>query len=220
LCAPKAGHCNELRANPEQFFVGSIVMTFLRSLLRQLTQNQVQHRFSGALAERGQEIRPLSNERVITGTWVKSGSSVVGDAARNRVEALIGSYLQKIAVASTGWATLYRDPGDLRLWEHTCPHSEMHGGGPPQLQVIDVEAAKLKYGDLSASLNERGDHGMTPLLWAVIAGDVERVQTLLEQGADPNRTASDGTSALWLAEDDFGLAEVARVLREFGATKK
>jgi len=157
---------------------------------------------------------------VITGAWVTSRPTVVDDAACHRIDALISSYLQKVAVDPTGWETLYRDPRDLRLWEHTYPHGEMHGGGPPQLRVMELDAASAKYGDLGASLNERDEHGMTPLLSAVMIGSVDRVRTLLEQGADPNCTASDGTTALWLAEDDFGLTEVAQVLRQFGATKK
>ena len=119
---------------------------------------------------------------MITGAWVTSGSRVVGDAACQRIDALIDSYLQKIASDAMGWETLFRDPRDSRLWEHTYPHSEMHGGGPPQLRVIEPEAARSKYGVLSASLNERDEHGMTPLLYAVMVGDVDHVRTLLEQG--------------------------------------
>ena len=57
--------------------------------------------------------------------------------------------------------------------------------------------------------------GMTPLLYAVFVGDVEKVQRLLEMGADPNRPSSTGETPLWYAEDDFGLVEVAKVLRQY-----
>jgi ankyrin repeat protein len=63
-------------------------------------------------------------------------------------------------------------------------------------------------------------NGMTPLLNAIFIGDTEKVQRLLEMGADPNRRSSTGETPLWHAEEDFGLAEIARLLRQHGATAK
>jgi ankyrin repeat protein len=63
-------------------------------------------------------------------------------------------------------------------------------------------------------------NGMTPLLNAIFIGDTEKVQRLLEMGADPNRPSSTGETPLWHAEEDFGLAEIARLLRQHGATAK
>ena len=71
-----------------------------------------------------------------------------------------------------------------------------------------------------AELDEWDDVGMTPLMIAVFRGDVESVRELLEKGADPNRRISDGTTPLWRAEDDFGLTEIAALLRSYGATEK
>ena len=44
------------------------------------------------------------------------------------------------------WETLFRDPDDGRYWERVYPQGDLHGGGPPQLQVIDEAEAKRKYG--------------------------------------------------------------------------
>jgi ankyrin repeat protein len=60
--------------------------------------------------------------------------------------------------------------------------------------------------------------GMTPLLFAVFRGDVEAVRLLLESGADPSMKP-DRTSPLWHAEDDFGLLEIADLLKSYGARK-
>jgi ankyrin repeat protein len=65
------------------------------------------------------------------------------------------------------------------------------------------------------------DLGYTPLLYAVVAGDVERVRELLAKGADPNRASRDyNETPLWHAEDNFGLMEIAALLRQYGATAK
>jgi uncharacterized protein len=72
----------------------------------------------------------------------------------------------------------------------------------------------------NAKLDEWDEVGMTPLMIAVFRGDIEQVRELLEKGADPNRPASDGSTPLWRAEDDFGLFEIAAVLRSYGATAK
>jgi ankyrin repeat protein len=60
--------------------------------------------------------------------------------------------------------------------------------------------------------------GMTPLHWAVYEGYVEVAELLLRAGTDPNIRCW-GTTPLWHAEDDFGMAEMATLLRSFKATK-
>ena len=62
--------------------------------------------------------------------------------------------------------------------------------------------------------------GMTQLLTAVFRGDKEKVRELLELGADPDRPSDLGGTPLWHAEDDFGLTEIAALLRQYGATVK
>src|SRR5260370_36475597 len=66
---------------------------------------------------------------------------------------------------------------------------------------------------LANELDAWDANGMTPLLNAVFVGDTEKVQRLLEMGADPNRPSNIGGTPLWHAEDDFGLIEIAKLLR-------
>jgi ankyrin repeat protein len=70
-----------------------------------------------------------------------------------------------------------------------------------------------------ADLNEFDDFRMTPLLWAIMRGDIDAVRMLLESGADPNVRPYPTYSPLWSAEDDFGLTDIAALLRSYGATK-
>jgi ankyrin repeat protein len=70
-----------------------------------------------------------------------------------------------------------------------------------------------------ADLDEFDDFRMTPLLWAIMRGDISAVKILLEAGADPNVKPNPDDSPLWSAEDDFGLMEIAALLRSYGATK-
>ena len=70
-----------------------------------------------------------------------------------------------------------------------------------------------------ADLNEFDDHRMTPLLWAIMRGDIDAVRLLLESGADPNVRPNPSDSPLWSAEGDFGLHEIAALLKSYGATK-
>lgn len=67
--------------------------------------------------------------------------------------------------------------------------------------------------------DEYDENGMTPLLYAVFRGDPAEVQSLLEQGADCNKPQRDDSTAtpLWHAEEDFGLVEIAKLLRRYGA---
>lgn len=71
----------------------------------------------------------------------------------------------------------------------------------------------------SQSIDAYDENGMTQLLYAVFTGDLTRVQELLQQGADFNKPQRDDPTAtpLWHAEEDFGLLEVAQLLRAKGA---
>jgi Immunity protein 27 len=71
------------------------------------------------------------------------GGRIVADAVCDRIEELIQKHLEK--VATTGWDTLYRDPQDGRHWELLYLHSEMHGGGPPTLVLVEETTAGEKY---------------------------------------------------------------------------
>ncbi len=86
-----------------------------------------------------------SEERKISGGWIETGNGVSRDETCNRIEYLTENYLQKLAVDKTGWEILYRDPNDGRLWIKSFPQSEMHGGGPPELKVIETKEAKKKF---------------------------------------------------------------------------
>jgi ankyrin repeat protein len=70
-----------------------------------------------------------------------------------------------------------------------------------------------------ADLNEFDGYRMTPLLWAIMRGDMDAVKLLLENGAAPNIRPNLSDSPLWSAEDDFALHEIAALLKSYEATK-
>ncbi|HVR55687.1 MAG TPA: Imm27 family immunity protein [Pseudolabrys sp.] len=95
------------------------------------------------------DMRP--DETELTGNWIlplgQLSGQLIADETCKRIDELVKSSLEKIAVSKEcgAWETLYRDPKDGRYWEKTYPQSEMHGGGPPKLQVLSPEQAKAKY---------------------------------------------------------------------------
>lgn len=86
------------------------------------------------------------NETDLTGKWVVTNKSIVGDETCQRISDLVNGYLIKLGHDQSGWDTLYRDPSDGRFWELIYPQSELQGGGPPQLRNLPVDEAKNKYG--------------------------------------------------------------------------
>jgi ankyrin repeat protein len=94
---------------------------------------------------------------------------------------------------------------------------EKHPDSPLVKAVLtsDVCAMKAAFA-AGADVNEMRDE-MTPLLWAIFRGDIEAVRMLLEHGADPNVRPNAEDSPLWHAEEDFGLMEIAALLRSYGA---
>jgi hypothetical protein len=83
--------------------------------------------------------------QVLVGQWERVGAILRADAVAVRIKELTDTCLTKIAVAESGWETLYRDPADVRLWELSHPHSEMHGSGPPKLRCLPIVEAQAKY---------------------------------------------------------------------------
>ncbi|MSQ91402.1 MAG: hypothetical protein EXR87_00495 [Gammaproteobacteria bacterium] len=90
------------------------------------------------------KLTPLDTDLI--GAWLMKKGAVTADRACRRIDWLIANHLVQLGVDASGWDELYRDPDDGRLWELTWPQSEMHGGGPPRLTCVAVDAARAKYG--------------------------------------------------------------------------
>jgi hypothetical protein len=87
------------------------------------------------------------NEFQLTGKWLSRDGRVVADETCARINELIHSHLKQLGRDASGWNVLYRDPEDGRFWELTYPQSDLHGGGPPQLQCLALDEAKTRYGN-------------------------------------------------------------------------
>lgn len=85
------------------------------------------------------------DETMLVGQWRLDDGRPVADDVSARIAALTKSHLVEIGRDTSGWLTLYRDPGDGRFWELDYPQSELHGGGPPRLRAISPEDAHGKY---------------------------------------------------------------------------
>lgn len=94
------------------------------------------------------------HETLIRGEWQLVEGRTVANATVSRIRALIDTELEKIGSTSGGWETLYRDRRDGRFWELVYLQSEMHGGGPESLRLIDAVQAAHKYG-AGMTTNER-----------------------------------------------------------------
>jgi hypothetical protein len=89
--------------------------------------------------------RLASNESTLLEEWVVNGSNISRGDVGERIDWLLENGLEKIAVDSSGWSSLYVDTGDRRMWELTYPQSEMPGGGPRLLQMVTLEDAKRRF---------------------------------------------------------------------------
>ncbi len=86
-------------------------------------------------------------ETTLTGRWLLDHGVYRGDVTCERIEWLTKYELQRLANSPKwgDWEILFIDPADGRFWELTYPQGEMHGGGPPQLQVLSNSEAREKY---------------------------------------------------------------------------
>ena len=83
----------------------------------------------------------------------------------------------------------------------------------------DEEEARRLLAD-GADPNAMDPGCMAPLHYAVWRNDLDVAEILLKAGADPNLKTHDQATPLWYAEDDFGLHEMATLLRRYGAVEK
>lgn len=91
------------------------------------------------------DLRP--DEYLLIGRWIDDAGTLKADSVCERIEWLIAHRLKRLADSPEwgGWETLYQDSNDGRYWERTYPQSDLHGGGPPKLQVLSATAAAQKY---------------------------------------------------------------------------
>ena len=85
------------------------------------------------------------SEILIEGKWLSGGTTVSEDTNCHRINWLISNCLKEVGVDGSGWEKLYLDLSDGRLWVLCYPNSEMHGGGPPTLMVVEESKAKERF---------------------------------------------------------------------------
>ncbi len=88
----------------------------------------------------------LPDEFEITGAWTIVDGTINKDENCRRIAHLVQNRLAKVGSDASGWDTLFRDPANDRYWELVYPQSELHGGGPPKLQMLSKFQAEQKYG--------------------------------------------------------------------------
>ncbi|MBC7401430.1 MAG: hypothetical protein H7289_15935 [Mucilaginibacter sp.] len=89
-------------------------------------------------------IKPKPNESVIKCDGKLIAGNMVWNDNCERINWLTSEYFTKISNDPIEWTTLYQDPSDLRYWELSYPHAEMHGGGPPQLECVTAVTTAYK----------------------------------------------------------------------------
>src|SRR5262249_58173441 len=80
----------------------------------------------------------------------------------------------------------------------------------------DSAGVKTLIKSSAGDVNQPGRDGMTPLLWAAQANDIEMARALLDAGADANLANRYGITPLWVAATNRSPALVALLL-EHGA---
>jgi Immunity protein 27 len=88
----------------------------------------------------------LKDKSELVGSWILSEGRMVEDQTASLIRDLTEKRFRRIALAPSGWETLYQDPEDDRFWELHFPRGEMQGGGPAALRVLGSQAAAVKYG--------------------------------------------------------------------------
>ncbi len=88
------------------------------------------------------------SKTIIVGKWIVQDGKVIGDDNYEEIKRMKESELIKIADRDGGWTILYRNKNKNNYWELTYPQGEMHGGGPPSLELLNEVEIKERYGNI------------------------------------------------------------------------
>ena len=86
-------------------------------------------------------------ETEIIGNWVYSDDKIEDDFNSKRIDYLTNNVLTDILVHDNGWNRLFVDERDNRYWELHFRNSELQGGGPKSLVVLDKAEVLRRYPD-------------------------------------------------------------------------
>lgn len=89
--------------------------------------------------------KPEPNERELVGRWLFDKGKIIEDETSKQIHWLTASVFRQVAVDGDNWCSLYLDPNTGFFWELTYPHSDMHGGGPPNLKRLKKIDVNKKY---------------------------------------------------------------------------
>ena len=90
----------------------------------------------------------MDRRKIIKGNWLVVDEKIVGDSICEIIENMIANNLDEVGNREGGWITLFKEKTTGKFWERTFPESNMHGGGPPQLELLSKNDIKERYGKL------------------------------------------------------------------------
>ena len=76
------------------------------------------------------------NDREIIGKWELKNGKIIADLNCQLIESMLKDDLSELMTAEDGWTKQYKGKED-DIWELTFPQSNLQGGGPPKLTIIE-----------------------------------------------------------------------------------
>jgi hypothetical protein len=76
------------------------------------------------------------NNKEIIGKWIFKNGEVITDSNCKVIESMIKNDLTKLETSDDGWTIRYKG-NDGEIWELSYPESELQGGGPPRLLLVE-----------------------------------------------------------------------------------
>ena len=89
-------------------------------------------------------------------------------------------------------------------WARLTPRDIFHDGDVYELTTASLRGDDKKVERLvrsGADVNQKGEHGLTPLFSALVAGKFKAAELLMHFGADPNVPSDDGSAPIHVASE-------------------
>jgi hypothetical protein len=69
--------------------------------------------------------------------WYSEDGKMLAGADALAINEMLATKLEEVRTDVTNWIVIFRHRDTNQLWELSYPQSELHGGGPRRLRLID-----------------------------------------------------------------------------------
>jgi hypothetical protein len=82
-------------------------------------------------------LRRMASSEDLRDVWYAEDGKVIAREDAAAIDEMLATKLEEVRTEEGGWVVIFRHRDTNQLWELSYPQSELHGGGPRRLRLVD-----------------------------------------------------------------------------------